>query len=65
MTEDLRTKVFHSLDNALENGYDQVLDYLPEIVANDLEEYDSTYEGLSPADLVPHVDAWQKSKKGA
>jgi hypothetical protein len=60
---ELRQKVFKSLDNALDNGYDQVLEYLPEIIADDLKDYDSSYEEIEPSALISHVQAWQEWQK--
>jgi hypothetical protein len=61
-TSNIATDVAHSLDNALENGYD-FNGWTPRRVAEDLAEYDGSFDGMS-AVVLPYVVAWLERKYG-
>ena len=63
MPLDLKSRVYESLDNALENGYETTLTDSPEHVTDDLSEYDSQFERTAKSRLLPHVQAWQDAKR--
>jgi len=58
----LEQQVFSSLDSAVANDYD-LREWSAEEIANDLHEYDADLESVSPAELLPHVQAWKEARK--
>jgi hypothetical protein len=58
----LRTRVFESLDHAITNGYDMVLQNPAAEVAADLSDYDSDLEGESAAQLTQLVTEWRAAR---
>lgn len=59
---ELREQVFSSLDNALENGYDNLLWVPAEEIAADLGDYDADLAHVPAEDLVPLVQDWRLAK---
>ncbi len=51
-------KVFDSLDNAVNNGYD-LSTFSIEEIANDLKEYDSDMAKIKPEKLIPIIRKWR------
>lgn len=72
---DLKRSMKESLDNALQNGYDELLDQTPEEVLMDLMAFDKTVEEADPIasyhpdDLLPEVlltiKSWQSTRRKA
>ena len=60
--EECRGKIFESLDQALENGY-ELLGWEPEEIAIDLHDYDAQFENIDPALLVPVISEWQEQRR--
>lgn len=58
MDEKMRSDVFESLDNAIENGFP--VDLWPtNQVATDMCDCDATFEGHDPWELVKYIEAWK------
>lgn len=55
-------EIAQSLDNAIKNDYDFTTFTALEI-AQDLNQYDSQFEGEEPLELVPAVISWQDSRR--
>lgn len=55
--EDLKKKIFESLDNAVDNGY-ELKEWPAENIALDLAEYDEFFESYTQPELVPHIVEW-------
>jgi hypothetical protein len=54
--------VHESLDTAIDNGYE--LDEWPAWnIADDLKDYDATFEEADPKDLLPHIKTWLEKRK--
>lgn len=53
-----------SLDQALDNGYDNTLTNSPIEIASDLGDYDARFEGIDPNSIADLVENWQNEKKG-
>ena len=60
--DQLRTMVFESCKNALENGYD-VDKWSAAELADDIADYDPDLEGVNPLKMRPHCQAWLDSLK--
>lgn len=58
----IKLLVFRALNNAVENGFGEMLAWLPREIADDLCEYDAELESVPPEALEPHVRAWLSSK---
>jgi len=56
----MRDEIFASLNAARDNGYDQIHYNTALEVAQDIAEYDQTFEGIEPNLLVPAIKEWQK-----
>jgi hypothetical protein len=56
-TRPLRVRVFESMDNAKDNGYDQTT-WTIDAILDDIMEYDGTLENVPREELEPHVKAW-------
>jgi hypothetical protein len=62
--EFLRKAVIQELNNGLEGGYKELLEWTPEHVAEDLLNYSGAegVEGCSKEELIPHIQAWQEEQ---
>ncbi len=54
--------VNQSIQNALDNGYDDLMKCGAEVIANDMSDFDSSYEGLGPEIIVPFVQTWLNAR---
>lgn len=54
--------VIESLNNAIENGYDNIKTDEPSDIADDLHNYDSQFENIDPTELIPAIIEWQKQQ---
>lgn len=61
--EDLKRWLEEALDNCLENGYDEVVDWKTEDLVEDLQRYDADFEDLSTKQLLPYVQNWQEKQR--
>ncbi len=55
----MRERVFTSLTNAADSGYDMHDD--AQSIAVDIGTYDQQFEGMDPAPLVPIIEEWQRT----
>ena len=62
IVEKFAEDVKRALDNAVDNGYDQI-DEDSGAVAEDIVTCDADLEGFPPALLIPHIEYWQKLKR--
>lgn len=51
--------VFRALNNAMKNGYHDLLKASPEDIAHDLRDCDVECENLPLPEIINHVVAWQ------
>ncbi len=58
----MQGEISSSLDNAIENGYDDLLNWTDLEIAEDLGKYDQQCEDFDPQDLVPYIQAWRKAR---
>lgn len=58
MVDNLQEIVHQALDNAKANGYDMT-GWNPDVVAEDLVQYDAGLEGIHDSLLIVHVITWQ------
>ena len=54
--------IHQALDNAIENGYD-LLEWSDDDISEDLHEYDSDYEEITPGDILPYVKTWREKRQ--
>ncbi len=59
---EVQEDISESLDSAIDNGYDDLLDWTDLEIAEDLGQYDKQFEDFDPQDLVPYVQAWRKAR---
>lgn len=59
MSDDLEKKVHEALDNAIANGYEDMVNWDDEDIAVDLGTYDADLEGLEVDVLIPHITTWR------
>jgi hypothetical protein len=57
--------VHEAMNNAVENGYHEMMLSDPELVAIDLGTCDAALEGREPAELIPHIETWQAAHRAA
>lgn len=57
-----KSQVYESLDNAMDNGYDELLVLTPEEIAHDIRDNDAQLEDTKAEHLIPHIKAWLKEK---
>lgn len=62
IVEKFAEDVKRALDNAVDNGYDQI-DEDSGAVAESIVELDADLEGFPPGLLIPHIEYWQKLKR--
>jgi hypothetical protein len=55
--DDLRTRVFRSNDQAVENGY-AIGTWPVDQIVTDLLDCDSAFEGMTSEQVRPHCEAW-------
>lgn len=55
--------LFEHLDNALENDYNDLLDWNPHDVANDITAFDVDFETYEPESLVSYIEEWQNVRR--
>ena len=55
--EPLKQKIFEALNNAMDSGY-EINEWSAELIAQDLSDYDSFFEGYLEPELVPHIVSW-------
>lgn len=53
----LKTRVFASLNNAIDNGFD-VRSWTPDFLTDDLMSYDADLEGCDRASVLAAVTEW-------
>ena len=58
-----RIQIFTSLDNAVANGYLELLTWTPAKVAMDLIMYDADCEGATAVEITPFIQEWQAARK--
>ena len=57
---DLRAKLFESLNNAVDNGY-ELREWSAEDIADDVSEYDPQFEDVDTATMIPIIEEWLQS----
>ena len=55
--EQLRARIFESLDNSKENGYSPE-ECSAEYLAADMASYDSDLEDVDVKEMLPHINEW-------
>lgn len=56
--------VTESLDIAIdENGFDDILQWTPEQIADDLCSYDSSFEGVPPGEIIPFIMTYLEKRQ--
>jgi hypothetical protein len=55
---DLKTQVFEALDTATKENDFSYFGMTPLEVADDIVEFNATFENVQPEELVPHIEAW-------
>ena len=59
MSANLPQDVFRALDNAIENGYDEVEIWSIDEVVDDLKDYDADLQDVPADQLWPWVAQWR------
>jgi hypothetical protein len=62
--DEYKINLFDVLDAAVINGYTEILDWTPEVVAADVAELSGDYEEEEISRLIPLIEEWQKMTKG-
>jgi len=58
--DNLKDKVYESLNNAMANGYLELSTWTPAEIAEDLKEYNPDFEDIPEDQIIPHIEAWLK-----
>lgn len=60
---DLKELVHEALGNAMDNGYDELLDETDEYIAHDLGCYDADLEDVPFEELLPHIRSFRAARR--
>lgn len=57
-----RAAILENLNNAIEGGYDELLEWSPEVIAEDMRDKAADMEDLPDAVLVPVITEWKAAR---
>jgi hypothetical protein len=59
----LSGQVAEALNNAVEDGYAEILHWPDADIANDLVAYCDWFEHMTPSSLIPAIQSWRASRE--